>query len=150
MYQYHSPLILVAIVAPLILSIPFIVAMWNDRNGDKHPNFDWILEVTLMIVVAYLVQWKVVPEKKMYQTLILSGAIFFSLFPFAVNYMLIFITKKIELKKDVKWYNHFSKDAIPDRWPFWNELHVIQRILVLVVVLALAIWLYADWSILFY
>jgi hypothetical protein len=125
----------------LILFIPTAWALWDDRNGDKHPNKD-LLGVGLLCIVTSSIVTAINPLTNWWfdliRSLALSGAIYTSIFPYAVNYML-FNRGIINAKK---WYDHLSKTAWPDRLPLWAGSPWYVRAFVYFVILFIGAQIY--------
>jgi hypothetical protein len=72
----------------LVLMIPMIWELWDDRNGDDHvKNDDWILRGLLMAVCAVFV-FIINPLHNFFQGILLSIGIFAFAFPWLINYIL--------------------------------------------------------------
>lgn len=115
----------------LMLGSGLFYAIWDDRKGDKHPNHDLvsigIVMVTTALAVALFRQmhppwrWKEFLIDVPRGTCVELGW-FLGLFNWAINWIL-WKRGVIQLRLGEEWYNHFSKSAWPDKWPFWNRLH---------------------------
>lgn len=119
------------IIFILILLIPTGYALWDDRNGDVHPNNDWLKIGGVMIicsVIVSLLDHRIGFWINMLRTFLMSFALYGLIFNWAVVWMLV---KRgiIELPKGVKWFNYFSKTSWPDNWMIWNTLRWWQRLL---------------------
>lgn len=127
----------------LVLSIPTAFALWDDRKGDKHPNNDLLMIGLLMFVTSSIcviadpltgVRWV-----DFLRCIVLSGAIYVSVFPYAANYMFI---KRGIISKRAKWYDHLSKTAWPDRLEFWQATPWYGRMFFALVILLAALQCY--------
>lgn len=130
-------------------------ALYDDRNGDKHPNHDWvaigIVIAVSSICISLISQIELIFNHQMFSWLrfgidnlrnaAMGLAICIIFFPWVVCYMLV-TRKVIELPRGNKWYNHFSKTAIPDKWPWWCRLHWSVRFTIGVVVALPFIFIY--------
>lgn len=116
----------------LLLLTPTAYALYDDRDGDKHPNRDYIMiGITMIIasVVVALFDSRLGFWINMLRNLLMSFGLYSLIFNWAVVYMLV-KRKVIELPKGVKWYNYFSATTWPDNWFFWNQLSWWKRLLI--------------------
>lgn len=125
-------------------------ALYDDRNGDKHPNRDlwtvFILSLVTSAIVAVLDQ-RAAHWFDVIRSIVLSGAIYVSVFPFAVNYMLW----KRGILNTRTWWNHLSPTAWPDRLPVWRQTPWYGRALFAAIILiAAGIVYFCPGQILFY
>lgn len=127
------------IVNILILSSGLIYAILDDWNGDKHPNNDWISIGIVMLVssvsVALFSEFRWPFDWGKFGIDIIRGlAMAIGLYVLIFNWAIVYIMVKrgvIQLPLGRKWYNHFSKKAIPDKWLFWNGLPWLPRFAIL-------------------
>ncbi len=101
----------------LLFLIPTLLAVYEDRNGDKHPNIDLLITGCFMLYIslaAFLLvgDWKVLITANLHQI-----GLFIFVFPYLVNY----VHFKRGVTSDPKWWNHMSKSAVPDKWPIWYK-----------------------------
>jgi hypothetical protein len=125
----------------LLLCLPTAWALYDDRNGDKHPNRDLY---TVMVAVGVVGLFCALINRPTFywldflRSICLSGAIYVSVFPYAVNYMLwrrgILNTKT--------WWNHLSKTAWPDRTSWWIGTPWYGRVFFALVILGAALKVY--------
>lgn len=114
----------------LILTVPTIYAVWEDRNGDEHPNHDWVGILVVMVICSLVVGFidgRMSFAMDFIRALCLSIAIYVLLFNWLIGYVL-WKRGVIELKPGKKWYNHYSKTAIPDKWMIWNTARWWQKL----------------------
>lgn len=120
------------IILVITLLLPTAYALWDDRNGDKHPNRDWLIIGIAMFVCCVIVS--VIDGRfgflfNMLRSVSLSLGMYVLIFDWAVVLMLV-SRDVIELKRGEKWYNHFSNTAWPDRWDWWRWLPWYGRLFV--------------------
>lgn len=123
----------------ILLLMPTVWALWDDRNGDVHPNND-LLMIGLLIVVFSIVVAAVDPlttfRFDLIRCLVLSSALYITLFPYAVNYMM---QRRGIYYSRIKWYSHLSKTAWPDKLPLWSGTPWFVRMFVLFIILSIAL-----------
>lgn len=116
-----------------ILCLPTLYAVWEDRNGDVHPNNDLVIITLIGLVAASCVGlmrgnsfWN-----DNFKGAFLSFCIFVSIFPYLMN--IVHLKRGVTYNK--VWWNHLSKTAWPDRLPTWRNLHWTLRMLFYALVL---------------
>lgn len=120
------------IIFIILLLIPTAYAVYNDRDGDVHPNNDWVQIGVVMLVCCLVVSFvdtHLNMLANLLRTFLMSFGLYCLLFNWAVVIMLV-NRGKIELPKGKKWYQHFSKNTWPDNWFFWNQLSWWKRLLI--------------------
>jgi len=116
----------------LLLFSPVVWELINDREGDVHPNKDWIMRGAIMIVASFLVAVLSAGERGFFVSLGLS----FAMFSFFFNYLYnLFNGKK-------PWYSYLSLTAIPDKWEQWRGTPWYGRFIILAIILGTALSLY--------
>lgn len=126
----------------LIFCTPIIWEWYQDRNGDKHPNYDWVLRGLLMLCVSVVVAI-IHPAKNFWQAFVLSFAMFTVFFPYGIN----IIHYKRGVIENPKWWSHLSKEAVPDKWLF--PIPWYGRMFFMIIILTAAIKVYVCWQSLF-
>lgn len=116
----------------ILLSLPTLYAVYEDRNGDKHPNHDWTYILVIMVICSTVVA--LTDDRTTYwlsfvRAFLMSFSIYVLLFNWLINYVL-WKRGVVELRKGVKWYNHFNKTSWPDRWMVWNTARWWQRVFI--------------------
>lgn len=129
------------ILSFITLLIPTLYEAWNSRRGDKHPNHDLIRVGLLSLIVSGIV---IIFNHRVnfVQVIVLSLADFALFFPYLVNVLQM----KFIPNHKIKWYDHLSKTAIPDKWEQWNQLNWIIRLLMVLIIFSGAIKLYLCWG----
>jgi hypothetical protein len=112
----------------LILFIPTVWEVIDDRKGDSNKGFDVFMRVVLGIAVAL---WFDNP----YTAFFLSMALHFFLFDYAINLVL----------GRRPWFGYLGKRGVVDNIPSWRNLHPIARFIIRVVVLGVAVWLFVKY-----
>src|SRR5687768_14932991 len=106
----------------LLLSVPTLTFLaFNDRKGDKHPNLDLLWGSLILAVMSLIVCLWVDPTKNFIQCFAMGAGIGWVVWPWLISHLHVNVWKVVELRKGVKWYNHFSKEALPDKLPIWNK-----------------------------
>jgi hypothetical protein len=113
----------------LILLIPVTWEVIDDRKGDSNKGFDVFMRVSLGILCATS-RWFPNP----YTAFILSMALHFFLFDYAINLVL----------GRQPWFSYLGKTGVVDMLPFWRNLHPIVRFVIRLLVLLLAYWAYVN------
>lgn len=114
----------------LILLIPTIWEVIDDRKGDSNKGFDVFMRVLLGLLVAFS-RWFDNP----YTAFFLSMALHFFLFDYAINLVL----------KREPWFSYLGKTGVVDTLPFWRNLHPWARFGLRAVVLVIAYILHATY-----
>jgi len=139
------------LIYPLLISlIPTIYSVWEDRHGDVHvKNRDWIKILIVSIVCA---AFMAIFDGSHHifidfvRALCLILGVYILVFNWAISFFMVKVWKIVELPKGGKWYSHFSKTAIPDKWLFWNTLRWWQRLLVQILVAMWPLGIYFGWD----
>ena len=114
----------------ILLCIPLIWELVDDKKGDIHPNNDWLIRGGLMLLSSAIASY--FTHRGFVQSLFLSFAIFSLFFPYLYN---IFNKKK-------PWYNYLSKTAILDKWEYWSGIPWFARMFILLIVFGTAFTVY--------
>jgi hypothetical protein len=112
----------------LILLIPTIWEVIDDRKGDSNKGFDVFMRVVLGVAVALFFP-------NLYTAFFLSMALHFFLFDYAIN---IVLGRR-------PWFSYLGKKGVVDNIPVWRNLHPIMRFIVRLLTLTLAIWLFVSY-----
>lgn len=118
------------IIAVLLLCVPLIWELIDDKKGDIHPNNDWIIRGGLMLIASGLTLLFV--DRGFFQALSFSFGIFSLFFPYLYN---IFNKKK-------PWWNYLNNTAFPDNWEIWRLTPWPARIFILAIVFGIGLSLY--------
>ena len=129
----------------LLLLCPLAYALWEDRDGDSHPNND-LLDILIIGVVAALSVATIHPMQPRFVDWLLdalragvfSASCYIALFPYLVNIM----HYKRGVTADRRWWDHLSLTAWPDKWWLWRELHWSVRMILLILILATSTIIY--------
>ena len=117
------------IITPILFS-PLIWELFNDKQGDIHPNNDWMMRGIMMVASATLVS--LFGTKGFFPALGLSLGIFFLLFDYLINI--------VNGKK--QWWSALSPTAIPDKWEYWAATPWYSRLLIRIIVFGTAFSIY--------
>ena len=128
----------------LLLILPTVWELINDRKGDAHPNNDWMYRGLLMLLASGAVAI-IHPEKNFIQCFLLS----FGVFAFFFTYLVNIVHLCYGVTEDRKWWNHLSKNAFPDNIQMWADTPWYGRMFILAVILLVGIKLYVCWEGLF-
>jgi hypothetical protein len=128
------------IFAILMLCAPLFAELYDDRDGDEHPNQDWIWRGVLMIIFAALAAFMYIELyrgpadyfKKFGQNFVLSFGIFSLFFPYLIN---IAHNKK-------RWWDSLSKTAWPDKVYLWRMTPWYGRLFILLVLFGVCVIIY--------
>ena len=131
------------IIAVLILCLPTAWALYDDRNGDYHPNKD-LYGVGAIMCVCVFVQLCISHVTPVWLTIIrgfvLSTGIYIAIFPYAVVALL---RKRGIILKAAKWWDYLSYSAWPDRLELWRGTPWYGRMIIVLIILAACISVYA-------
>lgn len=125
----------------LLMCLPTAWALYDDRNGDKHPNRDlWKIFYLSVVVtgVSAFINRVAPPYLDVMRYFILTWALYVVVFPYAVNYMLW----RRGIINVAKWWNHLSATAWPDRLTQWSGLPWQIRVIMLLMFLSAALAFY--------
>jgi hypothetical protein len=102
--------------------IAVISEVWNDRNGDLHKGADVIVRILLLVCEAVILH--AFFHKPILSCFILSSAIFFLLFDYAITYVLI-KNGKLEPPLGVKyhWFSYMAKKGVIDNISWWRNMN---------------------------
>lgn len=109
----------------LLLLIPTVWEIIDDRKGDSNKGFDVFMRVLLGICVAL---W----FSNIYTAFFLSMALHFFLFDYAINLIL----------KREPWFSYLGKKGVVDNIGPWRNLNPWARFIIRLAVLLVAIWLF--------
>ncbi len=128
----------------ICLSLPVFVELYDDRNGDKHPNNDWLFRGITMIFFSGLFAL-LYHDKNVIQNLLLSFGIFAFFFPYLIN--IVHLKRGvIKLAPGEKWYNHLSAKAWPDNQEWWNGIPWYARLIMMGIVFLACALVYNCWG----
>lgn len=132
---------LTELLSILSLSFPTLYQSWDSRKGDRHPNNDWKLWIISIIVIAGIVDF--FNQRINYiQAVVMAGGIAILLFPYLTN---ILQMRYIRNHK-IKWWDHMSATAWPDRVQQWRELNWMIRLLMIGILFSGCLKLYLCWG----
>ena len=101
--------------------------VWNDRNGDLNKASDVIIRCLLFVVETLILHYTF--KKPVIDCYILTVAVFFFLFDYAVHIAMI-RTGTLELPRHLNWFTYIGKSAVFDRIIIWNRIGGWGRFLV--------------------
>lgn len=125
-----------------MLCAPVLVELKRDEDGDMHPNNDYIARGVGMVIMAAataLINPKLGFVLDFARGLVLSFGIFTFFFPYLINVVLY----KKGVIKNHRWWNHLSKEAIPDKWVWWSSTPWFFRMMLLFIVFLACVKVYA-------
>lgn len=164
--------VLLSILGLIILLAPTIFEIIRDRHGDAHPNSDWKFRANLCIGAGLFVAlihnepiyWPYLISLIRYS--FIAGLLFAAIFPYWINWVhlkngVTEVRVKIPSvggklivdgfaeyfecsKKEVFMHvvSHLSKSAWPDKTWWWRAIGWQGRLLVNVIILSAALYLY--------
>jgi hypothetical protein len=132
------------IIFLLTISIATAYALYEDRNGDVHPNKDWIMVLIVMAVCSIIVAMF---DNRMSFLMDFVRSMFMAVGIYALlfDYLIVIVHKVrrvIELKPGEKWYNRMSDTAIPDKWDWWRAMHWYGRLFARIWVFSICVIVY--------
>lgn len=110
------------IIIIVTLCAPLAYAVIEDRNGDKHPNNDWMIIGLFMLVasiVSAFIDGRFNFWFNLFRSFMLSFGIYVLLFDYIVSIVLV-MRGTVEGK--INPLKHFSDTAIPDKWAWWRAI----------------------------
>jgi hypothetical protein len=118
------------IIALILLSLPLIIELYDDRNGEKHPSKDWFYRSFIAVVAAIAVA-SVWPKLGFWidflRGLVLSFGIFALFFPYLMNIILY----RNGVITNHRWWSHLSTKAALDSWRLWGNSPWYVRLFIL-------------------
>lgn len=122
--------------------IATIWEVWNDRHGDLNKGADVLIRLILFGIEALILHW--IFDKPHPDSLLLSAAIFFFTFDYAIAYVLI-RNKVIEprIGGGYTWFSYTGKKGFFDNIGIWKKAGPWLKFSVKLVVLitAIVIWI---------
>jgi hypothetical protein len=150
---------MVALVLSILL-IPILTELQDDKSGDIHPNYDWVVRVMLMTVFgSFCTVLRPINEYFFLSVALYAGAsalFFTALFDYCMNYVHlknhvtayrtiggVRIPFNLLSKREVVLHclNHLSKTAWPDKTRLWIAIKWQGRLIVKLICLALGLFL---------
>ena len=116
----------------LLLFAPVLWELLDDKEGDVHPNNDWIVRGSIMVVASFIVAVLSAGERGFFASLAFSFSLFSFFFPYLYNL----------LNGKKPWYNYLSLTAIPDKWELWRGTPWYSRFIILAILLGTGFSLY--------
>lgn len=119
-------------ISILLLSLPLIWELWNDRNGDSHISRGFIklpskkVDVIVRVILAFLVSLinYILYDKEIIKSISLSGAIHFLCFDYLIAYILI----KRKIIKG-KWWSYMGSKGM-DNIKLWKNIKPQYKFLI--------------------
>lgn len=133
-------------IGVLILCIPLIWELWNDRNGDAHisrgplelpsKKVDVLVRISIASTGAIINLF--LYDKEIFKSVALCGAIHFLLFDYLIAYILS--TKRI-----VKghWWSYTGSKGI-DNYPLWKQTPPIIKLVIRLIIFIIASIVYFN------
>lgn len=119
-----------------LLLCPIGFAIWQDWDGDKHPNRD-LVQIAIVGALASMTVGIIEAEHgreffcTTFYAAVFSAAWFIGVFPYAINYILI---SRGIMNRRLKWYDHLSATAWPDKCWWWRGLPWWIRVVICLVI----------------
>lgn len=117
----------------LLLSVPLLCELYDDRLGEQHPSNDWQYRPLLMLITGFF-SAILLPKLGFWidflRGVVLSLGIFTLFFPYLIN--IILVHNRIITNR--RWWDHLSGKAWPDRLQIWAETHWLIRMFVLMLI----------------
>lgn len=104
------------ILSFILLSVPTVWELYNDRNGDFNKKADVLFRV-LLIINAGLIVWGLF-NRNAFLSMNLSFAIHWLLF----DYLIVIILNRNVYEKKVHWFTHLGTSSAIDKLSFWVKL----------------------------
>lgn len=100
--------------------IATIWEVYNDRHGDFNKGADVVIRVIYLIIDSLIL--RLIFQKPFLDSLLLSTAIFFFFFDYAITYVLI-KNGTLEPPRGVKyhWFSYMGKVGVFDNLAFWRK-----------------------------
>ncbi len=119
----------------LIVFLPVALAVWDDKDGDSHPNNDlWIIGIFMFMLSTWLMIGD--PSLLMLIKNMVVGITGFALFfPFIVN----FVHYKRGVTKSSNWWSHLSSKAWPDRLFLKYDIGWAMRLVLYLILFIIAL-----------
>jgi len=149
------------IVSFILLLLPTWLEVYKDRNGDVHPNHDWIFRGVLCLIVGFLLGLVSTTNHHFLlpciKYTISSALLFAGIFPYWINF--------VQLKNGITTYakvpklhlygyrllsksevldhvlNHLSDSAWPDKTKWWRSIGWLGRLIVNMILITIAVLL---------
>lgn len=123
--------------------VPALVACWEDRFGDKHPNKDWMFLGALMIIFSTYAMIGNASWWQFIRNLCVSFFGYSLVFPLMMNW--VHYKKKVITAKN--WWSHLSPTAWPDRLALQFDMGWATRLLIYagLYVIAVLFWIVNEY-----
>jgi len=125
------------LICILLAIAPTAHKLYHDREGVRHPDYEGIITVIVLTILASYAGSKIA-HRDFIRVFVLSGSFFIAFFPYLIN---IVEARDIPNHK-VKWYDHLSNTAWPDKLAVWRNLHWSVRMGIVGLLFVGAIWFY--------
>ena len=119
------------IIALILLTVPTVWELWDDRNGDFNKKIDvWIRGALIVVfsMFAFLISLR-----NIVGCMALSAGIHFMFFDYGIAYILGHV-------KD--WFSYLGEKGFVDNISFWKGMKPKYRFVVRLVVFVFSIMLY--------
>lgn len=128
-------------IASLILCVPTIWEVFNDRKGDFNKSFDVLFRIVTMLLASWTVSENF--GFNFFASLNLSLAIFFLFFDYVIAYVLI-RNGTLEPPKGVKyhWFTYQAKSGVIDNLKFWKSLKPAIKLGIRIAYFTGALWVF--------
>lgn len=113
----------------ILLSLPLLYHLWNDKDGEAPEDKGIDILIMSVIAIAAAVVGFFIADKPIIDGLLLSAAIHFMLFDYAINYILY----RNGVIENPNWFSHLGKSYTDDvlrQWSPWTRFWIKVGILV--------------------
>lgn len=124
------------ILAILILCLPLIWELWNDRNGDFNKKAD-VLFRALLIVNAGFIVWGFF-NRNLFAAMNLSFAIHWLLF----DYLIHIILYRNGVITSTAWFKYMGKSSKIDNISWWRNMNPWLRLQIRLTYFLISLYLY--------
>lgn len=126
--------LLIEALKVFFLCIPLFAELYADRDGDEHPNIDWLWRGVVMLAVSFILAFLADENQVLvfFRSFALSFGIFTLFFPYLVN---IVHNKK-------RWWDSLSPTAWPDKVYIWRASPWWARLFFLLVIFGACVMFY--------
>jgi|GEM_PF-3737203 len=132
------------LICILLAIAPTDHKLYHDRKGEVHPDRVGIITVVVLMILASYAG-SIIAHRDFLRVFGLSGGFFVAFFPYLVN---IVESHDIPNHK-VKWWDHLSTTAWPDRLSVWKNLHWSVRMILVGLLFAGSVWFYLGYFVVF-
>ena len=117
------------LICILLAIFPTGHKLYHDRKGVIHPDRAGIITVIILMVLASYAG-SVIASRDFIRVFSFSAGFFIAFFPYLVN----IVEAEYIPNHKVKWYDHLSATAWPDRLSVWKNLHWSVRMAIVLLV----------------